>query len=421
MTDADAVWGAVDRGNDKPTPAEPKTPLTPTPTPEPTPQPQPQPPPPTPAKGDTTTLPPPPPTPAAWELDPAKHKIPTAPAAGSLGKAAFAPQAEFQADTLTFRAYGKEGPPTHVLTIKLPAELAKTAAAGVKVVVKPDDAAGPNLPVHSPAVSGTSEQKVVEFANGFGLTLELGKREKGSVPGKVYLSLPADEKDSQVKDFLAGTFTADWVRPAGEPPGADEVPFVQGAVTVAGATAETKVRVGYVGKADVFDSLQMPFAGKGLSGWSAHLKPRATQYAAADAPDKAGRYEHTRLPAGKYLVFATVADTPPAARWVTLPADGKLTLDLAVDPGKAGKLAVKAPTGATGKVLLVPADDAPVPPELFGLAASVIELDADVRDGVARFDRVAPGRYEARLGELSGTAEVKLNETATLELAPPKK
>jgi hypothetical protein len=44
-----------------------------------------------------------------------------------------------------------------------------------------------------------------------------------------------------------------------------------------------------------------------------------------------------------------------------------------------------------------------------------------MRDGVARFDRLAPGRYEARLGELTGTAEVKLNESATLELAPPKK
>lgn len=408
-------------GSDKPTPPEPKAPLTPTPTPDPAPQPPPAPP------TKTETPPPPPPTPAAvWELDPAKHTIPTAPVAGSLGKAAFAPQAEFQADTLTFRAFNKDGFPTHVLAVKLPADVAKTAADGVKLVVKADEPVGPKVPVVAVELPGEKKDvpKVVEYANGYGLTLELGKREKGTLPGKVYLSLPPDEKDPQAKDFLAGTFAADWIRPTTEPPGADDVPFVHGAVTVAGAKADTQVRVGYVGvpKGVEFpqDLLQMPFAGAGLSGRSDHAKPRVTLYVAADAPDKAGRYEHTRLPAGKYLVFASAPDAPPAARWVNLPAEGKLTLDFAVDPGKAGKLAVKAPAGASGKVLLVPADDTPVPPDVVGPAASALGLEAEVRDGVARFERLAPGRYEARFGLLSGTAEVRLNETATLELAPPK-
>ncbi len=405
-------------GNDKPAPAEPKTPLTPTPTPEPTPQPQPPTPP---TKGDTTT--PPSPTPAAtWELDPAKHTIPTAPAAGSLGKAAFAPQAEFQTDTLTFRTLTKEGIPERVLTIKLSADLAKAAAAGLKLVVKPDDPAGPKVPAVSAEMPGAKkdEVKVFQYDGGYALTLELGKREKGVLPGKVYLSLLGDDKD-----FLAGAFAADWVRTAAEPPGPDDAPFVQGAVRVAGAKADASVRVGYVGLPKpgefVQDLLEVPFTGPpGPPLRTGHAKPRVTGYAAAEAPDKAGRYEHTRLPAGKYFVFAAVKDAPPAGKWVTLAPDAAVTADFAIDPGKAGKLEVKAPAGTTGKVLLVPADYAPVPLELFGSAASALGLEADVRDGVARFDRLAPGRYEARLGELSGTAEVKLNETATLNLVPPK-
>ncbi|HEX4614023.1 MAG TPA: hypothetical protein VH092_37925, partial [Urbifossiella sp.] len=393
------------------------------PAPEPAPQPQPAPPPKddpkTPPKDEPKT----PPAPAAvWELDPAKHTVPAAPAAGSLGKAAFAPQAEFQDDTLTFRAFSTDGTTSRVIAVKLPADLAKTAAGGLKLVVKPDED-GAKVPVvltELPAEKKDALPKLFEYKNGFALTLDLGKREKGSLPGKVFISLPGEEKD-----FLAGTFTADWVRPPSEPPGADDAPFVQGAVTVAGAKADTDVRVGYVGTPKgmdlTHDSLTMRFALAGLSGRSDHAKPRVTFFAAADAPEKAGRYEHVRLPAGKYLVFASATGAPPVGKWVTLPADGKLTQDFAVDPGKAGKLEVKVPAGATGKVMLVPADDGPVSPEVFGPAASVIGLEADVQNGVARFDRLAPGRYEARLGDAAGTAEVKLNETATLELTPPKK
>lgn len=401
-------------GGEKPASPEPKTPLAPTP--DPVPQPA------TPPKDEPKT-PPAAPTPAAaWEMDPTKHTVPATPAAGTLGKTAFAPQAEFQADTLTFRVYTKEGLAERTLVVKLPPDLAKTVAAGLKLVVRPDEPAGPKVPVLSVETPGEKKDtlKVFEFPTLYAMTLELGRREKGNIPGKVFISLQNDDKD-----FLAGAFTAEWVRPPAEPPGADDAPFVQGAVTVAGAKDDTQVRVGYVGAPKpgeyAQDLLQMPFAGKGLSGRSDHAKPRVTVYVAAEAATKAGRYEHTRLPAGKYLVFAAAAEAPPAARWVTVPADGKLSLDLAVDPGSAGKLEVKAPAGAAGKVMVVPADDGPVPPDLFGTAASALGLEADVSAGGARFDRLAPGRYEVRLADLTGTVEVKRNETATLELVPPKK
>jgi hypothetical protein len=361
--------------------------------------------------------------PAAWEMDPAKHTLPATPAAGSLAKAAFAPtDVEFLTDTLTFRAVTKEGS-TRAVALKLPADVAKAAAAGGKVVVKPTDEGGAKVPVVTVELPGAKkdELKVFEYPAGYALTLELGKRDKGSLPGKVYLSLPGDDKD-----FLAGTFAAEWVRPLPEPPGPDDAPFVQGAVRVAGAKADTVVRVGYVGAPKGTDVpqeiLEMPFSGPaGLSGRADAGKPRVTVYAAAAAPDQAGRYEHTHLPAGRYLVFAATKDAPPAAAWVNLGADAKLTKDFTVDAAKVGKLEVKAPAGATGKVLLVPADEGPVPLESFGPAASALGLEAELKDGVARFDRLAPGRYEARLNDLTGTAEVKATETAKLEIAAPKK
>lgn len=411
-------------GSATPTP-EPKSPLPPGPTPQPT-EPKKD----DPKAGDPKKDEPkkdepktPPPPAAAWELDPAKHTVPTAPATGTLAKAAFTPvEIEFQADTLTFRTTDKDRNPLVTLNLKLLPEQAKSAAGGLKLVVKPDDPEGkvPTITVEVPGEK-KGELKAFVFANYYGLTLDLGKREKGSVAGRVYLSLPGDDKD-----FLAGTFTADWVRPASEPPGADDAPFVHGAVRVVGAKADTDVSVGYVGvpKGNDFptDTLTMRYAGAGgLSGRSDHIKPRVTLYVAAEAADKAGRYEHTRLPAGKYLVFAAAAGFPPQAKWLTLPADGKQALDLALDPAAAGKLDVKAPAGVTGKVLVVPADDTPVAPEVFGFASSALGLGADVQNGVARFGALAPGRYEVRLGDSSGTVEVKRNETATLELAPPKK
>jgi len=410
-----------------------------TPTPEPKappPEPTPAPPPPEPKKDepkkdepkkdepkkDEPKTPPPPPA-AAWEPDPAKHAVPTAPAAGTLAKAAFAPpEVEFQADTLTFRTVDKDHNPLVTLSVKLLPEQATAAAGGLKLVVKPDDPKGkvPTVTVEVPAEK-KGELKAFVFENYYALTLDLGKREKGSLAGRVYLSLPNDDKD-----FLAGTFTADWVRPTSEPPGADDTPFVHGAVRVVGAKADTDVSVGYIGLpkgTDLpTDTLTMRYAGAGdLSGRSDQVKPRVTLYVAAQATDKAGRYEHTRLPAGKYLVFAASAGFPPQAKWLTLPADGKQALDFALDPAAAGKLDVKVPAGVTGKVFAVPADDAPVPPEVFGFAASALGLGVDVPTGTARFGALAPGRYEVRLGDMTGTVEVRRNETATLELAPPKK
>lgn len=355
---------------------------------------------------------------AAWEMDPAKHTIPATPATGKLANAAFTPETSFEGDTLIFRML-KDGLPEREITLKFSAAQTKAAADGLKLVVKPDQAPGPDVPTllasFPPAKAG--EPTIIEFQNGYALTLELAKRTGATVTGKIYLCLPRDEKD-----FLAGTFTAEWIRPASELPGPDDAPYIQGKLTVPGAMPTTQVKVGYAGepKAGDFalDSVQMPFIGMGSWARSAHTKPRASVLVGTENAAKPGRYEHTRLPAGRYLVYAGVAGGPLAWKWVTLPAGGKLDVDFTLDSTKSGKLEVTVPAGTTGKVQLAPAEDAgmTVPANLFFTIASFLELEVEPKSNVASFDKLGPGRYEVKAGGLSDSIEVKAGETVKLEL-----
>lgn len=374
-------------------------------------------------KPDVPTPPPQPPAPtAAWEMDPAKHLIPTAPPAGKVAGAAFAPEAEFQGDTLRFRVADKDGA-ERAVSLTFTADKAKAVAGGLKLTVRPDQLAGPDVPtvlIESPPPKAGAPAGVTQLANGYALTLDLGKRASGKLPGKVYLSLPGDEKD-----FLAGTFAADWVRPTTELPGPDDAPFVQGKVTLAGGDAA--VKVGYVGlptPADAAsDFVQTGFVGKGWAR-SDSMKPRATLVVAAPSAGEPARYEHTQLPPARYLVYAAIADGGPVAwKWVAVGPGAAVTADFALDPKQVGKLDVKVPAGTAAKVQLVPADEPgqTIPPTLaVGIALS-LGLEATPKDGAAAFDKLGPGRYEVRAGDLTETVEVKAGQTAKVDLAAKKK
>lgn len=355
----------------------------------------------------------------AWEMDVAKHAIPTAPVSGTLGGAAFTPEAQFMGDTLTFRVL-RQGIPERQVSLKLSPEQAKAAAAGLKLTVNKDQPQGPDVPtVTAEVTTGApkAETKASAYVNGYALTLELGKREKDRLPGKIYLSLPTD-----AKDFLAGTFSAEWVRPVSVPPGPEDAPFVQGTVTLAGAGPDAQVKVGYAGEPKpnelAFDVIQMPFVGPNQSARSDHAKPRVTTFVSAEAAGKPARYEHTRLAPGRYLVFAAVEGGPAVWKWLTVPADGQLTADFALDATKTGKLEVTLPADVKDKVQAVPADDpaTPIPPAVASGVAFSFGLEAEPKDGKAAFANLGPGRYEVRAGDLAGTVEVKAGETAKLEL-----
>jgi hypothetical protein len=384
-------------------PAEPKTPLADNPNPQPA----------DPNKGT------PAPPAEMWVLDPAKHSIPEAAASGRLAGQPFAPQAEIQGDTLTFRTL-KDGRTERELSIKLSAELAKKAE-GLKLVVKPDQPSGPEVPeVMTNVPDRKDPSPFVSYAGGYGLTLELGKKANGKRPGKVYLALPGDDKS-----YLAGTFTAEWVRPLTEPPGTDDAPFVQGKVNLAG-DAGTDVRVGYFGLPKegqpVLDLLQMSVGTPGVVGQSDHNKPRVTRLVAGDK-DRPARYEHTKLPPGRYLVFAAVPNGPAAWAWVTVEPGGQLTADLTLDVSKTGGLEVTLPAGTPGPVYLVPTDDPakPLPDTQVPTAAFSMGLTAEPKENKAAFARLGPGKYEVRAGELSAVVEIAAGKTETVELMPKKK
>ncbi len=358
--------------------------------------------------------------PPAWEMDPAKHSIPASPAKGKLAGADFAPEALMQGESLHFRTLDKDGIPEREVVLKLSPEKAKAAADGLKLVVKPDQPPGPDVPevmtVFPPAKQGDPGANA--YVNGYALTLELGKRDKGKVPGKVFLSLPGDEKD-----FLAGTFTADWVRSPTVPPGPEDAPFIQGSLKISGVENPT-VKVGYAAQptpeAFAFDAIQMELKG---AGWarSEHMKPRISTLVASQG-DKPARYEHIHLAPGRYLVYAAIDGGPAAWKWIDLGPDGKVTADLAIDAAKVGSLEVKVGEGLGDTVRLAPADEPGkrVPPGLIlGIALS-LNLEQKVTDGAVKFDKLGPGRYEVLAGDASEIVEIKPGETATVTLAKKK-
>jgi hypothetical protein len=356
---------------------------------------------------------PPPAAVAAWELDPAKHAFPDKPAAGQLGGKPFVPIAEMQGEALTFRTATADGNTERELVVKLSPELVKKAADGLKLVVKPDQPSGPEVPEVESDVPDRKPFPRVAFAGGYALTLELGKKADGKVPGKVFLALPVINAGDE-KVFLAGTFTADWVRPLGRPPGADEAPFVQGSLSV---PAGVEVRVGYAGLVGgklIHDSLTLTFPETGAATRSIHNKPRASLLEATNKTT--GRYDHTRLDPGRFLMYAGPVGGPLTWKWVTVEPTGQLTIDFALDPSKSGGLEVTVPAGTPGPVAVAPAEEGKPWDANLPAVAHALGLQAEPKDNKATFAKLGPGRYEVRAADLSATVEVKAGETAKVEL-----
>lgn len=358
---------------------------------------------------------------ATWEMDPGKHQIPAGLAAGQLAGEPFTPEVQVQGDTLLFRTL-KNGLVERQIAVTLFLEPGRTIE-GRKLVVDPVASPGADVPVvvvtlpHSG--SGPPPGAPPFFEKGYALTLETGTRGNGTLPGKIYLTLPGEPKT-----FLAGTFAAEWVRTAAEPPGPADAPFVAGKVSVPGVPSP-EVRVGYVrASADgpiVLDMLGTAFTTPGIALRSESYRPR-TSLLVSGGTDQPGRYEHTRLEPGRYLVFAGVKGGPTAWAWVTVAPGAQLAADLTVEPAKAGGLEVTLPAGGTTPVTLVPADDParPWPDALATTAATILEFEAKPTNGVATFAKLGSGKYEVRSGDLSGTADVTPGQTAKITLVPKK-
>lgn len=352
---------------------------------------------------------------AGYELDAAKHAVPSAPATGLLDGSPFVPtEVSLTGTELTFAAMKSGDAPSvaRSLTIKFPATGVKLAE-GFKLVVaadQPESAAVPGVDTFSFVGDKPSGQV---YVNGYALTLELGKRDAGVQVGKIAVSLP-----DAGKSYLAGTFTAQARRAPGDLPGPDESPAVHGLVTSVGES-KGDLEVGLIGQPAgqvVTETVSLAVAGP-PGRFTRTESPRPTTLALTAGGQF--RYEHVKLPPGRYLVWARQTPGPLAWKWVAVAAGTATDAPLTLDAKLAGKLAVTT-TQPTGTLRLLPKDgDAPPPvPELaLGYA---LKLDAPF-DAKA-FDAVPPGRYDLIATLKSGDewdrkpVEVKPGETVAVKL-----
>ncbi|VTR97678.1 unnamed protein product [Gemmata massiliana] len=358
----------------------------------------------------------------AWELDADKHVIPAAPVRGSIAGVELVPEVAVTNDDLAFRLT-KPGAlmPERSVSIKFPAG---QQSLGRNWKVKGGDEPGPKVPEVWIEVQG---QPIHLHPSGYAMTLELGARKDGKVNGKIYISLP--DKDQTV---LAGTFAADYTRLHTEKPGSDEVPYVTGEVTVTGAPASAELRVAYAAFLPTgpvaFKELQLaadPLPIEQARWTSDNEKPRSSTLLPGDGKARPFRYEHAKLPPGRYLLSAAVTGGPAVWKWVDVAATGTLTENFTLDASKTGGLEITAPQGATGKVFLAPADEPNRPTldaRLFeGISIQVVRTEVEVIGGKAIVKNLGPGRYEVRLGDERRFVDVVAGKTAEVNMTPPKK
>jgi hypothetical protein len=360
------------------------------------------------------------------ELDPAKHSIPAGPVTGVVGGSEFTAEASVEGDYLVFRTPpAGNAVPERKVSLQL-----RTGGGSIenrKLTVRPDTPSGPDVPpilVEAPALPRPDY-----YTGGYALTLELGTRKAGKLPGRIYLCFPDDKAT-----FLAGTFEADCPRTPTDPPGLDDVPFVHGSVTVRNLGPRFDLRVGYLGitgpEQFVLGAGDIdidPDAPPNRSSQFVYDKPRVTNLVAGDGKAVPTRYEHSRLAPGRYLVFVSLVGGGPVAwKWVTVTPTTTVTVDFTLDPAQTGGVEVGAPLEALGKAHLVPVNDHPGPVAVYPNAAYAIalhlRLEQDIVARKALFKNLAPGKYEVRAGGQIRLVEIVAGKTLELDFdrKPPE-
>ena len=340
------------------------------------------------------------------QLDPARHVMPTSPAAGKLDGKPFAPTVTFSGGELAFRRLPTAAGESESSIVF------RISVGTTKLIVKPEQPSGEAVPRIDTFSAVGDKPSLQSYLNGYGLTLELGTVKQGKLDGKLALALPDD-----AKSYLSGTFSAEVLRTPNEPPGADDVPYLHGAVTLIGdRTGDIEVGriaapAGNVGVENV--SLGLQGAGPRLAR-AESAKPSAVALTASGNL----RYEHTRLTPGRYLIWAKRSNGAAAWAWVTVAADAKTELALTVDSKSQGSAKVTLPKDVTGVVRLLPVDDdataEPIPETALAFA---LKLEAAPNAGVAAFPVVPAGNYRVIVTK-PGEATAFLSDKLTI--APGK-
>ncbi|MCS6864883.1 MAG: hypothetical protein RMJ56_05825 [Gemmataceae bacterium] len=374
--------------------------------------------------------PPSPPTGAAQivsEMNPDQHRIPNEPVRGQIAGQEVRPQVELEGDELRFEVFHPSTPGVaqrairiRLAPMRLPHEPPPTLTPR-SWKIRPDTQRSANVPHVFREVAG---QDTHFYPEGYALTLELGPRVDGQVAGKIYLCLMDTEQT-----VLAGTFTATYVRSPTEKPGPEEAPFIGGDIVVAGAKPASEVRVSYVAitaEGIFFKELQDLYDTPGSLRLTRddNDKPRASAVVSGDGPHRPFRYEHVKLLPGRYLIAASVVGGPVVSKWVDVHSGSTITENFTLDPTQQGGVEVTVPATTTGKLLIVPADEAAKAPlddnQLLGIMMHLYKIQPEVVGGKALVKNLAPGKYEVRVGELRGRVEITAGKTAEVTLTAAK-
>ena len=360
-----------------------------------------------------------PPAPAAeWTTDLEKMTFPQARAVGKLGGKPFQPdRVEFQGGILRLRT-GKEffADQEVQLFFFLPSKEV-SHLVGKKFHVKPTQQPGEGTTVHvhaSVKKEGENVPKTEMYLDKFALKVEFDELKDDQLPGRIYLSLP-----DQDKSLLAGTFVAEVNPDLADPARPKDAPFLQGTVTIPKQKGE--LAVGYDGENARGES-QVNMVGTGVDpengsggAQSDTFKPRVTRF--GFDKDRTLRYVHAKLDPGWYLVYARWGPQFLAWRWLEVKDGAQTTLDFALDPSQAGKLEIK--TTAPERVQLLPLNEEGKLPSLKQLPenlAFMLRLEVEPKDGVAAFTTLHPGKYRVIQGKASKDVEIKAGETAKVTL-----
>lgn len=158
------------------------------------------------------------PTNINWTLDLSEATIPEATAVGEIHASGFfCERATLQGGHLTLRQ-GRSGPADLGITVELFAQQGEDLA-GKTVEIQPDRAPPlPRVVLHwKDQQQKAATRKII---GGYALKVSFGAAANGRIPGKIYISLPDENKS-----FVAGTFNAEIRKP--NPPKHKEQPKVQ--------------------------------------------------------------------------------------------------------------------------------------------------------------------------------------------------
>ncbi len=376
-----------------------------------------------------------------YELDVAKHAIPAGPVVGQLGGERVSGEASIESGELVLQKRADAPGNDWRMTIKLPPEALR--GEPYRIVIPHDKVPGTSVmiqfpkpvpfakyepftgsePPAAPKRIGWESLSLMGWDDCCALTLELGKRVGKKIPGKLYIAVPEveTESDPRLKNFLTGTFEATYLRTPTDPPGVEDVPLINGSVTVRGAAPGATLMVGYaanpVPELTPLATVESPL-GQGIPAHSTYDKPRVSSLIAGDGKDVPSRYEHSKLTPGRYLVFAALKNGPAVWKWVDARPQSTTTVDLTIDATQTGALEVNAPLEALDKVQLTPADDLLRPPlteAMFAGLAFQLQLEQPIIARKALFKNLGPGRYEVRVNKQIRIVEIVAGKTMELD------